>query len=42
VFEFLRAPSHWNKTDHGLARTSRLGDLGGLTVMPWLLRRPPP
>lgn len=23
LIEYVRAPSHWNKTDHGLARTSR-------------------
>ena len=25
LFELLRKPSHWNKTEHGLARTSRSG-----------------
>ena len=25
LIEFVRAPSHWNKTEHGLSRTSRSG-----------------
>ena len=39
LFEFLWAPSHWNKTDHGLARTSRLGTLKRLSGDPWRLLR---
>ncbi|MBE7244729.1 MAG: glycosyltransferase [Actinomycetospora chiangmaiensis] len=27
VVEFVRAPDHWNKTEHGLSRTSRSGRL---------------
>jgi cellulose synthase/poly-beta-1,6-N-acetylglucosamine synthase-like glycosyltransferase len=42
AYEFLRAPSHWNKTDHGLARTSRLGELRRRAIAPWRLRRPQP
>jgi len=39
LFEFVWAPSHWNKTDHGLARTSRLGSLKRLSGDPWRLLR---
>ena len=39
LFEFIWAPSHWNKTDHGVARTSRLGTLKRLSGDPWRLLR---
>jgi cellulose synthase/poly-beta-1,6-N-acetylglucosamine synthase-like glycosyltransferase len=39
AFEFLRAPSHWNKTDHGLARTSRLDAFRRRSGGPWRLRQ---
>jgi len=39
LFEFVWAPSRWNKTDHGLARTSRLRTLKRLSGDPWRLLR---
>ncbi|KQQ44390.1 hypothetical protein ASF58_20860 [Methylobacterium sp. Leaf125] len=27
LYELVRAPNRWNKTEHGLARTSRTGAL---------------
>ena len=32
VIELVRAPNRWNKTEHGLARTSRTGGALGLTA----------
>jgi hypothetical protein len=39
VIELIRSPSHWNKTEHGLARTSRRGVLKRASTDPPRLPR---